>query len=92
MIFDESVFSVGLFQKTIKGDQNVKLNHAYPRQKLLQKVPEDSRSHVIEVEGRRLPNPLGPPVRLRLAKSVLRCLKDCIFVVYSSRFDPRAQN
>ena len=28
--FGESVFLAGLFQKTVKGDQNVKLNHAYP--------------------------------------------------------------
>ena len=30
MSFGEYVFSAGLFQKTVKGDQNVKLNHAYP--------------------------------------------------------------
>ena len=55
MSFAEFVFSAGLFQKTIKEDQNVKLNRAYLRRKLLQKVLEDSRSHVTEAEGRRLP-------------------------------------
>ena len=61
MSFGESMFLAGLFQKTIKGDQNVKLNHAYPRRKLLQKVVEDSRSHVTEAEGRRLPGGATQP-------------------------------
>jgi hypothetical protein len=30
MSFGESMFLAGLFQKTVKGDQIVKLNRAYP--------------------------------------------------------------
>ena len=52
--FGESVFSAGLFQKTIKGDQDIKLSHAYPWRKLLQKVLEDFRSHITEAEGERV--------------------------------------
>ena len=70
--FGESVFLAGLFQKSIKEDQNIKLNRTYPWWKLLQNVLENSRSHVTEAEGRRLPGwatqphlqaayPLGSP-------------------------------
>ena len=60
MSFGESMFSVGLFQKTIKGDQNVKLNRTYPWGKLLQKIPWDSRSHVTEAEGDRMTGAARP--------------------------------
>ena len=103
MSFGESVFLVELFQKTINGDQNIKLNRVYPRQKLLQKVLEDSRSHVTEAEGRRLlgggtrphlqaacpPRPTGQSL---FSTSVLHRLKDCIYAVYSSQFDQRVQD
>ena len=52
--FGESVFSAGLFQKTIKGDQDIKLSHAYPWRKLLQKVLEDSGRHHTEAETEAL--------------------------------------
>jgi hypothetical protein len=35
MSFGESVFSAGFIQKTVKVDQIVKVNHAYPQQKQL---------------------------------------------------------
>ena len=50
MSFGESVFSAGVIQKTIKEDQNVKWNYAYPQQKLLQKVLEDTRSHATKAD------------------------------------------
>ena len=50
MSFGESIFLAWLFQKTVKGDQNVKLNCACPRRKLLQKVAEDTKSHVTEAD------------------------------------------
>ena len=86
------MFSAGLFQKTIKGDQNVKLNRAYPRQKLLQKVPEDSRSHVTKAEDERViggatwphleaAQPLGVPLVSLIVLSVPHRLKDCISTI-----------
>jgi hypothetical protein len=35
---------------------------------------------------------LGPTYQPPVAMSVLHRLKDCIYVVYSSQFDPRAQD
>ena len=35
MSFDESVFSIGFIQKTVKVDLDVRLNHDYPRDKQL---------------------------------------------------------
>ena len=100
MSFVESVFSAGFIQKIVKVDLNVKVNHAYLSRKQLQKVP---RSHATEADMKRITGgaarphlqvgrPLGPPIGLRLAMSVLHCLKDYIYAIYSSRFDPRAQN
>ena len=48
--FGESMFSAGLFQKTIKEDQNIKLNHDYPQRNQLQKFLEDTRSHATEAD------------------------------------------
>ena len=80
MSFVESVFSAGFIQKTIKGDQNVKLNRAYPSRKQFQKVLEDPRRQSAEAE--HVPLTCG-------ATSVLHHLKDCIYVVLLSWFDPR---
>jgi hypothetical protein len=55
-------FQQGLFQKTIKVDQNDKLNHAYMPYKQLQKVPEDTRSHPTEADLERM---RGGAVNLR---------------------------
>ena len=103
MSFGESVFSAGLFFKIVKGDQNVKLNHAYPQRKLLQKVPEDLGRHHTEEEAETLTcgaarphmqaaQPPIPTWQFLLCTSVLHCLKDCIYAIYSSRFDPKVQN
>ena len=101
--FGESVFSAGFIQKTIKGDQNVKLNRAYPSRKQFQKVLEDPRRQPTQADLERMPGgagqphllvgrPLAPPIGLRLAMLVLHRLKDCIYIVLSSRFDPRTQD
>ena len=44
MSFGESMFLAGFNQKTVKGDQFVKVNHGIPPQDQRGKVPEDSRS------------------------------------------------
>ena len=86
------MFSAGLFQKTIKGDQNVQLNRAFLRRKLLQKVLEDSRSHITEAEDERViggaarphleaAQPLGVPPVSPVVMSVPYHLKDCISIV-----------
>jgi hypothetical protein len=89
MSFGESMFLAGFIQKT-------KLNHVYPWRKQLQKVPEDTGRHSTEAGPKRMPGGAGwshlqanqPPLRRRF----LHHLLVCIYVVYSSRFDPRAQN
>jgi hypothetical protein len=55
MSFDESVFSGGFIQKNIMVDPNIRINHAYPQRKQLQKVLEDLRRQTTEAEGRWLP-------------------------------------
>ena len=55
MSFGESIFSIGFIQKTVKVDQDVRLNRAYPQRKQPQKVPEESRGHHTEAEGEALP-------------------------------------
>ena len=42
MSFGESVFSARFIQKTVKVDQNVRFNYAYPQRKGHQKTQEDS--------------------------------------------------
>jgi hypothetical protein len=92
MSFDESVFSVGFIQKTIKVDLHVRINRTYPPRNGHQKVPEDSRGHHTEAGAEGLPSgagwrhlqaarPLGPPVRLCLAMSVFHHLLGCISAV-----------
>jgi hypothetical protein len=61
MSFDESVFLAGFNQKTKKDDQNVKYNQTYPRRKLLQKVPEDTRGHHTAVDPERMTCRVGRP-------------------------------
>jgi len=73
MSFDESVFSAGFIQKTVKGDLFIKGNYVIRPCKHHGKVLEDSR--------RLTPKPL-------FWMSVLHRLLDCIFTVYSSLFDP----
>ena len=46
MSFDESVFSVGLNQKTVKEDLFVKRNHGIPSRNRRGKTLEDSRRRI----------------------------------------------
>ena len=61
MSFGEFVFSIGVIQKTVKVDLDVRLNRAYPQRKQPQKVLEDSRGHHIKVEGEALLGGVGQP-------------------------------
>ena len=92
MSFGEFVFSAGFIQKTVKVDQIVKVNHACPQQKLPQKVPEDSRRHHTEAEGKMPPGgagrphlqvgqPLGPTCEPPVVMSVLHHLLGCIYAI-----------
>ena len=69
MSFGESMFSAGFIQKIVKGDLNVKGKIRIPPWNQLQKVSEDSRSHVTEAEdetvigGAARPH-MGPLVNL----------------------------
>ena len=93
MSFGESIFSARFIQKTVKADLDVRLNHAYPQQKQL---PEGSRRlKRTPHQSRGWPYlysswPLGPTCQPPVAMLVLHHLLDCIYVIYSSRFDPRA--
>ena len=86
------MFLAGFIQKTVKEDQFVKLNHVFPRRKQLQKVLEDTRRYSTEAGSEQAGRSPGPPASLQLRTSVLHYLKDCISIIYSSRFDPRAQD
>ena len=103
MSFDEYIFCTGFIQKTIKVDLDVRLNRDNPWDKQHQKVIEDSRGYHTEAEGERSPSGAGrshpqtdrsrdPTISLCLTTSVLHHLKDCIYAIYSCRFDPRAQD
>ena len=48
MSFDESVFSIGFIQKTVKVDLHIRINHAYPPRNGHQKVTGDSKGHHTE--------------------------------------------
>jgi hypothetical protein len=61
MSFGESKFSVGFIQKTISGDQNIKVNHTYSSCKQLQKALEDTKSHAPEADTKGMIG-TGPPV------------------------------
>ena len=92
MSFGESVFSAGFNQKTVRVGLHVRFNCAYPPRNGHYKVLEDTRGHHVEVERQRLPGragqphpqaarPLGPPVGLRVAMSILHRLLGCIYIV-----------
>ena len=61
MSFDESVFSVGFIQKTVKGDLFVKGNYGIPPRKQRGKILEDSRRLSTEVDPEGLPCGAGWP-------------------------------
>jgi hypothetical protein len=65
-------FQQGLFQKTVKVDQNDKLSHAYLSYKQLQKVPEDTRSHATEADLDRM---RGGAVSLRFESQFSTALR-----------------
>jgi hypothetical protein len=103
MSFGESTFLARFNQKTTKEDLFVKGNYGIPPHKQRGKTLEDSRRLSTEAEPLPLTcrvgqpylqvgQPVGPPVNLPAALSILHLLKDCIFAVYSSRFDPRAHD
>ena len=99
MSFGEFLFSAGFILKTIKVDLDVRLNRAYPQRERPQKVPEDSRGHHTKAEGEVSPGgggqvgrSLGPTSQPPVVMSVLHRLLDYIYAIYSSRFDPRAQD
>ena len=103
MSFGESMFSVGFHQKTNKEDLFVKGNHGIPPRDQRGKVPEDSRK--LSTEGDHMSLTcgaawpiyqaarllVGPPIIL-VATSVLHRLKDHIYAVLLSQFDPRVQD
>ena len=103
MSFGASVF-VGRFnQKTVKGDQFIKVNHVFPRWYRLGKTLEHSRRQPTMTEHERMTcgagrphlqtgRSMGPTVQCLLRMMVLHRLKDRIYTIYSSRFDPRVQN
>ena len=94
MSFGESVFLAGFIQKTIKEDLFVKGNYRIPPCNQRGKTLEDSRKWITEAKLVPLTcgagRPMGPPGQPPVAMSVLHRLKDCIYAIYSSQFDPRA--
>ena len=97
------MFLVGFNQKAAKEDLFVKENHGIPPCKQRGKTLEDNRRLSTEAEpmplacGASQPHlqagrSVGPTCLSPLAMLVLQRLKDCISAIYSSRFDPRAQD
>ena len=85
MSFGECVFLVGFIQKNIKEDLFIKINHEVPPRNRYGKTLEDSRRRITEAYPKGLPygakQPLGPPVSLRVAMSVLHRLLGCIYAI-----------
>ena len=96
MSFGVSVFPAAFNQKTAKEDLFVKGNYGISPCKQCRKTLEDSIRLSTEMGPVPLTcgagRPVGPPCQPPVAMSVLHRLKDCISAVYSSRFDPRAQD
>ena len=103
MSFGESVFSAGFNQKTVKGDLFVKGNNGISPRDQRGKVPEDSRRLSTEAGldpltcGAGRPHleaawPLWAPPIILFVMSVLHRLLGCISTIYSSWFNPRAQD
>ena len=103
MSFGESVFLAGFNQKIIKGDLFVKGNHGIPSRDQCGKVLEDSRRLSTEAVldpltcGAGQPHleavrHLWDPLIILFVMSVLHRHLGCISVIYSSWFDPRAQD
>ena len=92
MSFGDFVLSAGFNQKTAIEDIFVKGNYGIPLRQQRGKTLEDYRRLSTEAEPVRAGRPVGPPCQPPVVMSVLHRLKDCIFTVYSSRFDPRAHD
>ena len=101
MSFGESVFPTGF--NTIKGDLFIKWNHRIPSWDQRGKDPEDSRTLSTEAGldpltcGANQPHleaaqPLWAPPIILFVMLVLHRLLGCISAIYSSQFDPRAQD
>jgi hypothetical protein len=102
-IFGEYVHVGGFNQKTIKVDLFVKVNHVYPLWNRLGKTLEHSRRQLTKTHAQRLTcgasrphlqvgRPMRPTCHALLVTSVVHRLKDQIYAVALSRFDPRAQD
>ena len=92
MSFGESIFSAGFIKKTIMVDLHVRFNRAYPPRNGHKKTLEHFRRQIIKAKteallgGARRPHlqarqPLGPPVSLCIAMSILHHLLGCIDAV-----------
>ena len=94
--FSDLITAGGFNQKTIKVDLFVKVNQVYPRQNRLGKTLEHSRRQLTKIHAQRLTfgagRPSGTTYQCLLRMMVLHRLKDRIYAIYSSRFDPRVQN
>ena len=103
MSFGESVFPAGFNQKTIKGDLFIKGNRGIPPWDQCGKVSEDSRRLSTKAGldpltcGASQPHleaarSLWAPPIILFVMSVLHRFLGYIFTIYSSLFDPRAQD
>ena len=92
MSFGESMFSVGLNQKTTKEDLFVKGNHKIPPRNRRGKTLEDYRRRITEAEPVSLTcgasrshleaaRPVGPPYQPTVAMLILHHLLGCIYAV-----------
>ena len=97
------MFSAGFNKKTSKEDLFIKGNRVIPQHNQQEKTLEHFRRLSIEAEHEPLPcgttrthlqadRSMGPAVSLRVAMSVLHCLKDHIYAIHLSRFDPWVQD
>ena len=97
------MFAEGFNQRTVKKDLFVKANHVISRRNILGKTLEQSRRKLIETHAQVLEcgagrphlqadQPMGPTWQPLLAMLVLHHLKDHIYTVLLSRFDPRVHN
>jgi hypothetical protein len=103
MSFGESVFLAGCNQETAKGGLFIKGNHVISQHNQRGKTLETSRRLSTEDRAKSLivgagrphlyaGRPMGPTNQSLLRTSVSHCLRDHIYAIYSSRFDPRVQN
>ena len=103
MSFGESVFLAGFNQKTTKEDLFIKENRVISQHNQREKTIENSTRLSTEVEPEPLPcgigwshlqvgRSMGLAMSLRVAMLILHRLKDHIYTIHLSRFDPRVQD